>query len=82
MDTANEALCLVGHAISLDKMLTRIARLAPSSMLSGVRTHQHVNKLSKQATNHSADSECNWHYNKALHRFFIWAFFLVAKENV
>jgi hypothetical protein len=44
MDAANEALRLVGHAISLDKVLTRIARLAPSSMLSDVRTHQHVNK--------------------------------------
>jgi hypothetical protein len=44
MDAANEALRLVGHAISLDKVLTRITRLAPSSMLSSVRTHQHVNK--------------------------------------
>jgi hypothetical protein len=40
MDAANETLRLVGHAISLDKMLTRIARLAPGSMLVGVHTHQ------------------------------------------
>jgi hypothetical protein len=44
MDAANEALCLVGHAISLDKVLMRIARLALGSMFSGVRTHQHINK--------------------------------------
>jgi hypothetical protein len=44
MDAVNEALHLIGHAISLNKVLTRIVRLAPGSMLSGVRTHQHVNK--------------------------------------
>jgi hypothetical protein len=44
MDATNETLRLVGHAISLDKVLMRITRLAPSSMFSGVRTHQHINK--------------------------------------
>jgi hypothetical protein len=60
MDVANEAMHLVGHAISLDKMLTRIARLAPGSMLAGVRTHQQTTQTSDvsfDAMNHSA--ECN-----------------------
>jgi hypothetical protein len=60
MDTANEALCFVGHAISLDKVLTRIARLAPSSMLASVRTHQQTTQTSDTsfgATNHNV--ECN-----------------------
>jgi hypothetical protein len=39
MDAANEALRLVGHAISLDKVPTRIARLTPGSMLAGVHIH-------------------------------------------
>jgi hypothetical protein len=62
MDVANEVLRLVGHVISLDKVLTRIARLAPSSMLAGVRIHQQTtqtNDASFGATNRSADSECN-----------------------
>jgi len=46
MDAANKMLRLVGHAISLDKVLTRIARLAPGSMLAGVRTHQQTSNTS------------------------------------
>jgi len=60
MDAANEALRLVGHVISLDKMLTRIARLAPGSMLAGVHTHQQMTQTSDVlfgATNRSA--KCN-----------------------
>jgi hypothetical protein len=60
MDATNEALRVVGHAINLDKVLTRIARLAPGSMLAGVRIHQQTTKtndVSFGATNHSA--ECN-----------------------
>jgi len=72
MHTTNEALRLVGHAISLDKVMMRIARLAPTSILVGVRTHQQMTQTSDAsfgATNHSA--ECNWHCSMALHRFFI-----------
>jgi hypothetical protein len=72
MDAANEVMHLVGHAINLDKVLTRIARLAPDSMLANVRTHQQMtqtNDTSFGATNHNA--ECNWHCSRALHRFFI-----------
>jgi hypothetical protein len=63
MDVANKVLCLVGHAISLDKVLTRIARLAPGSMLAGVplinkrATRQQTNNTNKRATNYNA--ECN-----------------------
>jgi hypothetical protein len=60
MDITNEMLRLVGHAISLDKMLTRITRLAPDSMLVGVRTHQQTTQTSDtsfDAMNRSA--ECN-----------------------
>jgi hypothetical protein len=46
MDAANKVLRLVGHAISLDKVLTRIARLVPGSMLAGVRTHQQTSNTS------------------------------------
>jgi hypothetical protein len=46
MDAVNEALRLVGHAISLDKVLTHIARLAPGSMFVGVRTHQQMTQTS------------------------------------
>jgi hypothetical protein len=62
MDVANEALRLVGHVISLDKVLMRIARLTPDSMLADVRTHQQTTQTSNAsfgATNRSA--ECNWH---------------------
>jgi len=54
MDAVNKVLRLVGHAISLDKVLTRIARLAPGSMLAGVRTHQQTSNTSyfKRATNY------------------------------
>jgi hypothetical protein len=72
MDIANEALFLIGHEINLDKVLMRITRLAPDSMLASVRTHQQTTQTSDAlfgTTNHSA--ECNWHYNRALHRFFI-----------
>jgi hypothetical protein len=72
MDIANEALFLIGHEINLDKVLMRITRLAPDSMLASVRTHQQTTQTSDASfgtTNHSA--ECNWHYNRALHRFFI-----------
>jgi hypothetical protein len=65
MDVANEVLRLVGHAINLDKVLTRIARLAPDSMLAGVRTHQQTTQTSDasfDATNRSA--ECNWHCSR------------------
>jgi len=58
MDTTNEALRLVGHVISLDKVLTHIARLAPGSMLAGVRTHQQMTQTSDAsfgATNHSVE---------------------------
>jgi hypothetical protein len=51
---------LIGHAINLDKVLTRIARLAPGSTLAGVPTHQQTtqtNDTSFGATNRSA--ECN-----------------------
>jgi hypothetical protein len=74
MDTANEALRLVGHAISLYKVLTRIVRLTPGSMLAGVRTHQQMTQTNYAlfgVMNRSA--ECNWHCNRALHRFFICA---------
>jgi len=74
MDATNKMLCLVGHAINLDKMLTRIARLAFDSMLADVHTHQQMTQMSDVsfgATNHSA--ECNWHYRRALHRFFMCA---------
>jgi CO dehydrogenase/acetyl-CoA synthase epsilon subunit len=74
MDATNKALCLVGHAINLDKVLTCIAKLAPSSMLVAVCTHQQMtqmNDASFDATNHNA--ECNWHCSKALHHFFICA---------
>jgi hypothetical protein len=60
MDAANEALRLVGNAINLDKVLTRIARLTPGSMLAGVRTHQQTTQMSDTsfgATNRSA--KCN-----------------------
>jgi len=60
MDAANEALRLVGHAISLDKVLTHIARLAPGSMLAGVRTYQQTTQTNNAlfgATNRSV--ECN-----------------------
>jgi hypothetical protein len=60
MDATNEALRLIGHEIILDKMLMRITRLAPGSMLAGVRTHQQTtqkNDTSFNATNRSA--ECN-----------------------
>jgi hypothetical protein len=40
MDAANKTLRLVGHVIILDKVLTRIARLTPGSMLANVRIHQ------------------------------------------
>jgi len=72
MDAANEMLRLVGHVISLDKVLMRIARLAPGSMLVGVRTHQQRTQTSDMSfgtTNRNA--ECNWHCSRALHRFFI-----------
>jgi hypothetical protein len=46
MDATNKVLRLVGHAISLDKVLTHIARLAPGSMLAGVRTHQQTSNTS------------------------------------
>jgi hypothetical protein len=74
MDAINKVLRLVGHAISLDKVLMRIIRLAFGSMLADVRTHQQMPQMSNAsfgATNHSA--ECNWHYSRALHRFFICA---------
>jgi hypothetical protein len=74
MDVVNEALRLVGHAISLDKVLTRITRLAPGSMLACVRTHEQTTQTSDAsfgATNRSA--ECNWHCSRALHHFFICA---------
>ncbi len=74
MDIANEALRLVGHAISLDKMLTCITRLVPGSMLADVRTHQQTTQTSDAsfgATSRSA--KCNWHCNRALHCFFICA---------
>jgi hypothetical protein len=70
MDAANEALRLVGHVISLDKMLTRIARLAHGSMLAGVRTHQ-------QTTQTNRTPQCNWHYIV----FFIWAFFWYRRRT-
>jgi hypothetical protein len=60
MDAANEALRLVGHAISLDKVLTCIARLAPGSMLASVHTHQQTTQTSDTSfgvMNRSA--ECN-----------------------
>ncbi len=60
MDATNEALRVVGHAINLDKVLTRIARLAPGSMLADVRIHQQTTKtndVSFGTTNRSA--ECN-----------------------
>jgi hypothetical protein len=72
MDATNEALHLVGHAISLDKVLTRIARLVRGSMLAGVYTHQQTTQTSDASfnvTNRSA--ECNWHCSRALHPFFI-----------
>jgi hypothetical protein len=72
MDAANEALRLVGHVISLDKVLMCIARLAPGSMLAGVRIHQQATQMSNvsfDAMNRSV--ECNWHCSRALHRFFI-----------
>jgi hypothetical protein len=72
MDATNETLRHVGHAIRLDKMLMRIARLALDSMLVNVRTHQQTtqtNDASFGAMNRSV--ECNWHCNMALHRFFI-----------
>jgi L-cystine uptake protein TcyP (sodium:dicarboxylate symporter family) len=46
MDASNKVLHLVGHAISLDKVLMRIARLAPGSMLAGVCTHQQTSNTS------------------------------------
>jgi len=61
MDVMNEALHLVGHAISLDKVLTRITKLAPDSMLVGVRTHQQTTQTSDVlfgTTNRSAKSNC------------------------
>jgi hypothetical protein len=70
MDAANETLRLVGHAISLDKVLTRIARLAPGSMLANVCTHQQTTQMSNTlfgVTNRSA--KCNWHCSRALHDF-------------
>jgi hypothetical protein len=70
MDATNETLRLVGHAISLDKVLTRIARLAPGSMLADVRTHQQTTQTSNAlfgVTNRSA--KCNWHCNRAFHHF-------------
>jgi uncharacterized cupin superfamily protein len=60
MDAANEALRLIGHAISLDKVLTRIARLAPGSMLASVHIHQQMTQMSDMsfgAMNRSA--KCN-----------------------
>ncbi len=69
---SERSVALVGHAISLDKVMMRIARLAPTSILAGVRTHQQMTQTSDAsfgATNHSA--ECNWHCSRALHRFFI-----------
>jgi hypothetical protein len=57
MDAANKVLRLVGHAISLDKVLTRIARLTLGSMLVDVRTHQQTSNTSKRATNYNV--ECN-----------------------
>jgi hypothetical protein len=60
MDAANEMLRLVGHAISLDKVLTRIARLALDSMFASVCTHQQTtqtNDVSFGVMNHNA--ECN-----------------------
>jgi hypothetical protein len=57
MVAANKVLRLVGHAISLDKVLTRIARLPSGSMLVGVRIHQQTSNTSKRATNYNA--ECN-----------------------
>ncbi len=74
MDATNEALRFVGHAISLDKVLMCIARLASGSMLASVRIHQQTTQTSDTsfgATNRSA--KCNWHYIKALHCFFICA---------
>jgi hypothetical protein len=74
MDATNKALHLVGHAISLDKVLTRIARLAPGSMLADVHTHQQTTQTSDASfvtMNRSAD--CNWHCSRALHHFFTCA---------
>ncbi len=72
MDATNKMLCFVGHAISLDKVLTHIARLTPGSILADVRTHQQMTQMSDAsfgATNCSV--ECNCHCNRAFHRFFI-----------
>jgi hypothetical protein len=57
MDAANKVLRLVGHAISLDKVLTRIARLAPGSMLAGVRTHQQTSNMSTNEQHEQTSDE-------------------------
>jgi hypothetical protein len=78
MDAANETLRLVSHVISLDKVLTCIASLAPSSMLAGVCIHQQTTQTSDASfgvTNHSA--QCNWHST-----VFYMRESLVLKENV
>jgi hypothetical protein len=62
MDATNEALRLVGHAISLDKVLTRIARLAPGSMLAGVRTHQQMTQMSDASFGTAAGRSTVFYY--------------------
>jgi len=70
MDAVNEALRLVGHAISLDKVLTHIARLALDSMLVDLCTHQQTTQTSDVSFGvMNISVGCNWHYIKALHRF-------------